>query len=58
VSILNPTYDCGEFFDEMFAANGAVRPHYRRLSERLDSLPETEFGQRRAAVDLAFLRGA
>jgi uncharacterized circularly permuted ATP-grasp superfamily protein len=34
----------------------AVRPHYRRLAERLGTLPATEFDQRRAAVDLAFLR--
>src|SRR5215216_88276 len=42
----------------MFASGngGAVRPHYRRLAERLDTLPEAEFDQRRAAVDLAFLR--
>ncbi|MBL9209972.1 MAG: circularly permuted type 2 ATP-grasp protein [Opitutaceae bacterium] len=35
---------------------GGVRPHYRRLAERLGTLSETEFDQRRAAVDLAFLR--
>src|SRR5215217_9602633 len=42
----------------MFAgANGGeVRPHYRRLAERLGTLPQEEFDQRRAAVDLAFLR--
>jgi uncharacterized circularly permuted ATP-grasp superfamily protein len=42
----------------MFVAGngGGVRPHYRRLAERLGTLPETEFDQRRAAVDLAFLR--
>jgi uncharacterized circularly permuted ATP-grasp superfamily protein len=36
-------------------ANG-VRPHYRRLAERLGTLAEPEFDHRRAAVDLAFLR--
>src|SRR5258707_15729415 len=40
----------------MFAPANAVRPHYRRLAERLGTLPEAEFDQRRAAVDLAFLR--
>src|SRR4051812_22192256 len=44
----------------MFGAvdgNGnGVRPHYRRLFDRLGTLPEAEFVQRRAAVDLAFLR--
>ena len=40
----------------MYAADGGVRPHYRRLSERLGSLSVPEFERRRAAVDLAFLR--
>jgi len=56
VSLLNTPYDAGEFFDEMYAADGGVRPHYRRLSERLGSLSVEEFDRRRAAVDLAFLR--
>jgi uncharacterized circularly permuted ATP-grasp superfamily protein len=55
VSIISPTYAAGDFFDEMIATGGDVRPHYRRLMERLTSLPEAEFHQRRAAVDLAFL---
>ncbi len=40
----------------MFADGGEVRPHYRRLVERLGTLPVPEFDRRRAAVDLAFLR--
>jgi uncharacterized circularly permuted ATP-grasp superfamily protein len=56
VSILSSNYDARSFFDEMFRAGGEIRPHYRRLAERLGTLPETEFNQRRAAVDLAFLR--
>jgi uncharacterized circularly permuted ATP-grasp superfamily protein len=58
VSLLNAHYELGTFFDEMFTSgNGeAVRPHYRRLAERLGTLPQAEFDQRRAAVDLAFLR--
>src|SRR4051812_4849524 len=40
----------------MFMVADNVRPHYRRLAERLSRLEETEFDQRRAAVDLAFLR--
>ncbi len=55
MSILSPTYEAGDFFDEMVADGGQVRPHYRRLAERLSTLPEPEFAQRRAAVDLAFL---
>jgi uncharacterized circularly permuted ATP-grasp superfamily protein len=40
----------------MIGAGGQVRPHYRRLTERLDTLPETDFNSRRAAVEMAFLR--
>jgi len=56
VSLLSTPYDPGEFFDEMFAGGGGVRPHYRRLAERLGTLAIPEFERRRAAVDLAFLR--
>jgi uncharacterized circularly permuted ATP-grasp superfamily protein len=56
MSILSSQYDSASFFDEMFSDGGGVRPHYRRLAERLGTLPESEFEQRRAAVDLAFLR--
>lgn len=59
MSILNPHYDRGDFFDEMFAGeNGSasVRPHYKKLAERLGTIAPAEFDQRRAAVDLALLR--
>ena len=57
VSLISSTYDAGAFFDEMFEPGGqTVRPHYRRLAERLATLPEADFNHRRAAVDLAFLR--
>ncbi len=57
MSILSSTYDVAKFFDEMFATGpDDVRAHYRRLAARLGTLPAAEFDQRRAAVDLAFLR--
>ncbi len=58
MSLLNAQYDSATFFDEMFlpGPGGGVRPHYRRLAQRLDTLPQDEFDRRRAAVDLAFLR--
>jgi uncharacterized circularly permuted ATP-grasp superfamily protein len=57
VSLISTPYDAGSFFDEMFEPDGkTVRPHYRRLAERLTTLPAADFNQRRAAVDLAFLR--
>ena len=50
------TYKPGDFFDEMFSAEGEVRPHYTALFERFQHLDAEEFDQRRAAVDAAFLR--
>jgi uncharacterized circularly permuted ATP-grasp superfamily protein len=49
-------YKTEGFFDEMFAADGEVRPHYRKLLERFNSLDREEFELKRQAVDLAFLR--
>ncbi len=49
-------YQPGDFFDEMFAAEGKVRPHYATLFERFQNLEREEFEQRRTAVDAAFLR--
>jgi uncharacterized circularly permuted ATP-grasp superfamily protein len=50
------TYQPGDFFDEMFSAEGQVRPHYAALYERFQNLDQEEFDQRRLAVDAAFLR--
>jgi uncharacterized circularly permuted ATP-grasp superfamily protein len=49
-------YKPGDFFDEMFSAEGQVRPHYAVLFERFQNLDLEEFDQRRTAVDAAFLR--
>jgi len=49
-------YKPGDFFDEMFSAEGQVRPHYAALFERFQNLDQEEFDQRRTAVDAAFLR--
>ena len=49
-------YKPGDFFDEMFSAEGQVRPHYAALLERFQTLDQEEFDQRRTAVDAAFLR--
>ena len=49
-------YHPGDFFDEMFSAEGQVRPHYAALFERFQNLDREEFEQRRAAVDASFLR--
>lgn len=55
MSIISSSYETGNFYDETVAPGGEIRPHYQRLTERLSSLPVSEFNQRRAAVDTAFL---
>ena len=49
-------YDPEIFFDEMVAADGAVRPHYARFRELFLSLTPHEFELKRQSVDLAFMR--
>lgn len=49
-------YQTEAFFDEMFAADGTVRPHYRKLLESLSALSVEEFENKRAAVDTSFFR--
>jgi uncharacterized circularly permuted ATP-grasp superfamily protein len=56
LTIFNSNYEPGDFFDEMVGTGTGVRPHYKRLASRLDTLTVGDFEQRRAAVDLAFLR--
>ncbi len=48
-------YDAGTFYDEMFAAPGEVRPHYRRLCEYLRTLTPEALADRRRIADAAFL---
>ncbi len=42
-------------FDEMREPDGALRPHYRALAEKLAALPAGELQQRKQSADLAFL---
>jgi uncharacterized circularly permuted ATP-grasp superfamily protein len=42
-------------FDEMFAPNGEVRPHYRLLLETFCGLPEEELVRRKHSADMSFL---
>lgn len=44
------------FFNEMFDADGAVRPHYRALADWLDNTPPEKITQNRQAADLMFHR--
>ena len=44
------------FFDEMFDAAGALRPHYRRFAASFNTVARDEWEGRRHAVDALFLR--
>jgi len=49
-------YDPNGFFDEMFATPMEVRRHYERFRKLFAQISPDEFDQRRAEVDLAFMR--
>ena len=49
------TYDPGTTYDEMFQADGSVRPHYSALADVFDNLGLDELKVRRQAADLSFL---
>lgn len=55
--MLLDSYQSEDFFDEMFAEDGSVRPHYRHVLERMQRLDQGEYHRRQTAVDLAFMRG-
>lgn len=48
------SYAAGGYFDEMFLADGSVRPHYQETHARLTELGRAEFERRRALGDLSF----
>lgn len=49
-------YATESFYDEMFLADGSVRPHYKAILERLGTFSQEQFEQKRQTVDLSFLR--
>jgi uncharacterized circularly permuted ATP-grasp superfamily protein len=49
-------YETGPYFDEMFTADGSVRPHYQAFYERVRRLSREEFEQRQHSIDRAFLQ--
>ncbi len=49
-------YHPEDFFDEMFAEDGKVRPHYKEIYQRLRQMEVKEFDRRREAIDTAFMR--
>jgi uncharacterized circularly permuted ATP-grasp superfamily protein len=48
-------YEPGEFYDEMFAGPGEVRPHYRALLDLFEQMGDEEFARKRALADATFL---
>jgi uncharacterized circularly permuted ATP-grasp superfamily protein len=48
-------YEVGDFFDEMFAAPGVVRPHYSKLFERFKKMERDEFERKRELAASTFL---
>jgi uncharacterized circularly permuted ATP-grasp superfamily protein len=48
-------YQVGDFFDEMFAAPGEVRPHYSKLFGRFKEMEREEFERKRALAASTFL---
>ena len=48
-------YQVGDFFDEMFAGPGVVRPHYSKLFGRFKEMEREEFGRKRALAASTFL---
>ncbi len=49
-------YATADFFDEMFTADGMIRPHYRKFTARFSDIPHDEFQGKRRDVDALFLR--
>ena len=49
-------YATGPAYDEMFAKDGSIRPHYKALHRRLSALPAGEFRRRKAMTDLSMLQ--
>jgi uncharacterized circularly permuted ATP-grasp superfamily protein len=48
-------YGLGAAYDEMFNADGSIRPHYTALAERLAKLPYDELRRRQQACETSFL---
>lgn len=49
-------YATDGFFDEMFQADGQLRPHYRKFAQGFGRVANDEWDSKRKAVDALFLR--
>ena len=48
-------YFLDQAFDEMFTADGSIRPHYAALLKVLSTLPREELQRRKQSADVSFL---
>ncbi|MES2733836.1 MAG: circularly permuted type 2 ATP-grasp protein [Bacteroidota bacterium] len=48
-------YELGKFYDEMFDAQGGVRPSYEAFKERLEAMPEGELLKRQHTAEKALM---
>ena len=48
-------YETGGFFDEMFEADGTVRPHYLKILERFSEMDTASFESKRALAEKTYL---
>lgn len=55
-SSLFDRYENGHFYDEMFGGPDEVRPHYRKLYERLAEMDQSELAGKQEVADQSFLR--
>src|SRR5437660_1157457 len=49
------SYQCSEFYDEMFEANGQPRPHYRKLYQRICAMSAEDYQRRVQLADLTLV---
>ena len=55
--MLLENYQNDGFYDEMFAADGTVRPHYLPVLQHFQEISEKEYNNKQTAVELSFMRG-
>ncbi len=53
--VLDDRYTLNHFYDEMFAAPGEPRAHYRTLHEQLNDMTMDDFAEYRRGADASFL---
>ncbi|MEN3941303.1 circularly permuted type 2 ATP-grasp protein [Prosthecobacter sp. SYSU 5D2] len=55
--MLFDNYQPENFFDEMFTADGTIRPHYRSVAAAFNDVDANEFRNKQTAVEASFMRG-